>query len=537
MTASDLKAADAAPSLSPESQAAALWTFVQLKAPRFASTDALAVVNDLASTPSNDVKVVAKRLREALATRGISLKHTHALDAAARLLGHSSWHSANRSVTERPLRFLGNLPHADVTVAAWSDAVNLLHEYCDAQVYSGGTRTFLVSFLPSAVCIDIAKSHVTGKDGRITPFLQVQWHTEDTSQLAGAVTAIESLRRRYEERGSALIEGLAATQFCLKTPHVDAEVDDPLHSELVLLDASQGPSQGEEVARGDEEQCWSQFDTLHQGHRDRSRALEGAAWLVDEHRYVWQLSTLRPRLPLPQLVVRPLTIEESSKLFRRFQLALKSVSSFSFEDRAKRLSGARSDEPLFDVDWDQVSLDIVRGDHSRLQPVGPAVNGRRPYLTAEAFFNMVTALKVSHPNMLLRKPERAELTLLKDDSLLRALVSRVEDVTFEVPRSMDRSLANKVEAAVSTFHTALRHQFVDANGEVVTVFPRTSPYLVYANQGKELLDTLERLGLVAYGGVIAQVSRMRHKVGARNSSQRIVESALFLDIDFWESAQ
>jgi hypothetical protein len=537
MTASDLKAADAVPSLSPESQAAALWTFVQLKAPRFSSADALAVIEELAVTPGEDVKTLTSRLRDAMAERGVTLKQAHALDAAARLLGHASWHAANRAVTERPLRFIGNLPAMELPVAAWSDAVHWLSQYCDAQVESGGTRTFLVSFSANAVCIDVPKSHVTGKDGRITPFLQVQWRAEDTKQLAGAVMAIESLRRRYEERGSAFIEGLAATQFCLKTPHVQAEAADPLHSELVLLDASDGPSHGEEVARGDEEQCWSQFDTLHSGHRDRPWALDGAAWLVDGRRYVWQLSTLRPRLPLPQLVARPLTVDESAKLFRRFQLALKSVSSFFLEDRAKRLSGVRPDELLFDVDWDRVSLDILRGGHKRLQPPGLAVNGRRPHLTAEAFFNMVTALKVSHPNMLLRKPERTELTLMKDDSLLRALVSRVEDVVFEVPRSMDRDLAAKVEAAVSTFHTALRHQFVDANGEVVTVFPRTSPYLVYANQGKDLLETLDALGLVAYGGVITQVSRMRHKVGADGPSQRIVESALFLDIDFWESAQ
>ncbi len=76
--------------------AAALWTFVHLKIPRFTSEVALKVVEDLQPKPDEDPKALAKRLRKALSGAGISLKHTAALDAASRILGHSSWHARNR---------------------------------------------------------------------------------------------------------------------------------------------------------------------------------------------------------------------------------------------------------------------------------------------------------------------------------------------------------------------------------------------------------------------------------------------------------
>jgi len=95
-------AAAAAPLAQPTSPqdrqatAAALWTFVHLKIPRFTSEIALKVVEDLQPKADEDPKALAKRLRKALSSVGVSLKHTAALDAASRILGHSSWHVCNR---------------------------------------------------------------------------------------------------------------------------------------------------------------------------------------------------------------------------------------------------------------------------------------------------------------------------------------------------------------------------------------------------------------------------------------------------------
>src|SRR6476469_1467808 len=103
-------AADAAHPLDDESRAAALWTFVHLKTPRFASADALSVVRELSYDQTHDLKVLAKRLRALLAQRGVSLKHTHALEAAARLAGHASWHGGGSESATRPLKLVMPAP-------------------------------------------------------------------------------------------------------------------------------------------------------------------------------------------------------------------------------------------------------------------------------------------------------------------------------------------------------------------------------------------------------------------------------------------
>src|SRR5689334_23877592 len=86
-----------APTPLPEQlQAAALWTFVHLKVPRFTSEAALQVVRNLPIHDGEHSKSLATRLQAEMARRGVAMKRTHALDAAARLLGHSNWHTANR---------------------------------------------------------------------------------------------------------------------------------------------------------------------------------------------------------------------------------------------------------------------------------------------------------------------------------------------------------------------------------------------------------------------------------------------------------
>ena len=88
-------AATAAPTAHPappqdlKATAAALWTFVHLKVPRFTSEAALKVIEGLQPQPDEDPKVLAKRLRKALSDTGVALKHTAALNAASRILGRS----------------------------------------------------------------------------------------------------------------------------------------------------------------------------------------------------------------------------------------------------------------------------------------------------------------------------------------------------------------------------------------------------------------------------------------------------------------
>ena len=77
MSAIAFDAAEPAQPLNDEARAAALWTFVHLKTPRFASKDALQIVRELDPQVGEDPKFLAKRLRRALAIKGVALSLIH----------------------------------------------------------------------------------------------------------------------------------------------------------------------------------------------------------------------------------------------------------------------------------------------------------------------------------------------------------------------------------------------------------------------------------------------------------------------------
>ena len=102
MTTRASNAATAA-TISPEAQAASLWTFVHLRAPGLTSADALSIVRELAPAASEPIKGLATRLQRLLASRGVAMKRTHALDAVARLVEHQSWVGVPPQASPAPL--------------------------------------------------------------------------------------------------------------------------------------------------------------------------------------------------------------------------------------------------------------------------------------------------------------------------------------------------------------------------------------------------------------------------------------------------
>lgn len=83
--------ADAYPS--PSKQAAALHAFLQVKNPRVSPHLANAVIQELLPSRHEPVKGLANRLKPVMARFGVRLKHTPALEAAARIQGQVNWHT------------------------------------------------------------------------------------------------------------------------------------------------------------------------------------------------------------------------------------------------------------------------------------------------------------------------------------------------------------------------------------------------------------------------------------------------------------
>jgi hypothetical protein len=533
MTANAMNAADSAAPLSVEAQAAALWTFVHLRTPRFDSKDALQVVQELGSSAHQDVKALARQLRTALTHKGVALKHTHALEAAARLLGHASWHAGAREATVKPLQFVCHFPGLNRALSTWDEAIQIFSDYCEGEISAGGLRVYRFEFTPGSVSMDVPLTRATDQSGRIIPLLQVQWQPGDPKQLPSAIRAVESVRRRFEETGRAVIDGLAAPQFCQQTPPPDSLPDDPVNSELVVVNVASGPSFGEEIARGDETKCWYEMDQLHP--RESSTILfEEGHWVVGLSRYEWSLTTIRAGRHVPEIRTRRLTSDESARLLRRYRLAARAGRIFFPEDRVKNLLAMRSEAFGVDVDWEKVRLAAisVHLDTEVLALALPAmkVDGR---LSLSEFQRLVHMLDGPRPSELIGKPKRSRLALLENDELLRTFVSRVQDVIHEVPRSLDESVARQVQEAVDMFHTAIRMDVVTADGTTYESFPRGGPYLIHANQGKELLTKLKQLGLVAYAGLMTNVDHVRiGRVEPGQPRPLKIEHLLFLDIDY-----
>lgn len=528
-------AAEVAQPLNDEARAAALWTFVHLKTSHFASQDALHVVRELDLQVGEDPKSLARRLRRALASRGVAIKHSHALDAAARLLGMASWHAGGHQAVHKPLQLRCHFPGFDGPLSTWGEAMKVFGDYCDGDISAGGMCVFQFEFGPNSISMDLPFTQAQDSTGRTMPLMQVLWAPGDRKQFHLAVAAVEGLRRRLEETSRAVIDGLAAVQFCLQTPYPEPAFEDPLNSELVVVDVAPGPSHFEEIARGDEVECWAELEELFERP---DYTATGSNWVTSRHQLQWSLSTLRVSGPAPQLLTRKLTSEETGRLLRRYRNAVRAGRKFLPQDRVKRLESLRV-ETLgvdVDVDWERVSLELARTHlnwQQFLEKLG--VGGRPSRLSTTEFSKLVALLDGPGPRDLIRKLKRAELVRLDDDGVLRALVSRVQDVVHEIPRRMDESLIKVVDDAVNVFLTALRMDVETTDGLKFEGFPRSGPYLVYANQGKVLLRELTKHGLVAYAGLMTRVESL--KIGdyrtAKSKPLRF-DRVLLLDIEYAE---
>ena len=108
-------------------------------------------------------------------------------------------------------------------------------------------------------------------------------------------------------------------------------------------------------------------------------------------------------------------------------------------------------------------------------------------------------------------------------------------MVYEVPRRMDERLVKAVDDAVNMFLTALRMDVETTDGLNFQGFPRSGPYLVHANQGKDLLQELTKHGLVAYAGLTTRVESLRvGEYRAAKSKPFRFERVLLLDIEYAE---
>jgi hypothetical protein len=395
-------------------------------------------------------------------------------------------------------------------------------------------KVFRIQFTSTALVLEQPYSDQESA-GTAVEYARVEWNSEDLSQLAGAIRAAESIRRHFEEAGRALVDGVAAAHYCLHAPHEqNGRPDDPLNSELVV-DLFGGAGGSEEVARGDELRCWHE---LHWFHKEvLPEVTEDGEWVFGASRYGWSLTTIRANAPVPEIISRPLRVEESQQLRRRYLLAARSGLKFLPEDRVKRLHAMRGDLFQVDIDWQRVDeyMSETRKSRAQLQQAFPEFKLRGRLARAE-FEALVNWLELQRPQDIIRKPKRSELALLKNDEMIRAFVSRVQDVVHEVPRGLSDGQMKELEEAVGMLYLGLRpHDVLTPEGKTVELEPpRSAPYLVHANAGEDLLARLQKFNLVAYAGLTTNVKRGSPLDWVTDPYPFELQHVLFLDIDYAE---
>lgn len=327
--------------LSPELQAAALWTYVQLKLPRFSSQTALAVVHDLAPLPDEDLKRLAKRLRPLLERQGIHIKHTACLEVAARMLGAASWHESDYEGPEPTLeltvlagsgngkdQFLGKVE----AFATWRDAAPRMAHWCDLRHTQAPTQVFQVHVGEGYVMVGTPEPRGPERPNEFTsiPLFTLRPRGSSSKWLEGAPAAFEALRRHLEERGTAALEGVAVMQFLHRyadpkyaaswgLSNANITADTP-NTELVLLreDNELNPHDGFEMARGDELTCWAQLElAMKDKGGTEGVTLVDDAWVIGDARFTWELHIIRPKEFVPGLAMRRLNQNDVELLIHR----------------------------------------------------------------------------------------------------------------------------------------------------------------------------------------------------------------------------
>lgn len=548
MTANNSTSADVNTPLSPEEQAAALWTFVHLKMPRFTSEVALEVVKRVGPRPGETARAVAKRLKAELKSKGIHLKHTNALQAASRLLGFESWYTDGASGARLRLTTVGR-SGGERLVEGWQELAPLLCAACEEFLAERPSRLFQVRFVPTAMMMSAAVADDT-KPGHPQPWpiLVVNPVGTDSGWLDEAPAAIERLRRSLEQPGRAVLDGIAVMQLCeaygsrgiFDMPQSPGPAD-ACNSELILVRADSELDNGYEIARGDEMTCFAQFDLAIKDHASEEVTLdeEYGAWHVGKGRYVWQLSTLRPKEIVPGLQIHELGYDFSERLLRRYKLAKRVFAGkLVYFEHTKRLEYLGSPPETWRMDLHKLlhaMKDAGLTWESYCAEIGAEVP-MKPELPIGFVFSLLERLNLDDPNSLFARPTRSELARVDDDKLLRTLLPRVHHVRYRLARGASAEVQSAVREAIEELSSSMLVQQSQAHGELTD--PKDPlPYLVFAGDGEELRGKLADLGLVVYAGVMPLLRSTKGVIEpSANMAPFALGYSLYLDIDFDESA-
>ncbi|SMG39415.1 hypothetical protein [Paraburkholderia susongensis] len=546
MTASTSASADAISFASPQSQALALWTFIKLKNPDFNSQAALGVVQRLSPQPGDDVKKLAKRLRAELATAGVSIKHVTALDAASRMLSSQGWFQRHSPAAAPRLFLRSVINDQEVSAMTWQELLPVLIRQCEPLVVASHVRALHVEVGEKMLTVNTLE-HASGEKLLHVPIVLVIPNGDTDRWLDGASTAIEGLRRRFEETQEAVVEGVAPLQLC-SDPETDNASFPPSaapFAELVLMRVDGDYQDGYEIARGNEFTCWSQFELACQKDSDRSEDIwvtpevniADAAWMCRGGRYVWQLAKLSRNGTSAHLTIRELDEKATRKLLKRYLLARSRFGGrMEHFDLPKAFSHIGAPGENYRVDTRR--LNDALANHGLTWDAYLAECGDDVPLTPELpvgfLLTLLERLNLDNPASILLAPSRAELRRVDSDDLLRALAPRTDHVRYRSSRRLDDELKGFVREAIQEFGDGMRTRMLMTSG-ALQIEGRPLPNLVYAAEAEELRAGLAARGLAMYVGIMPNIVSTKEHPNAAQLPPFALGTSLFIDVDLDES--
>ncbi len=253
------------PSPSHEVRALALFAYLRNRFPSVALELAASAVRELEIQGDEDHRAFAKRLRQVLGQKGVKIKHTASLEAAARVLGGTSWHASRQGDLFHTLAVLSLDDSEEHRVPGWVEAGHLMVEMCKAWLNAQPSiRALQVQCRPQSLFIlgsrMVEAYSAEGTDWMpitvVSPIDGVRGASADW--LKGFGSALEYLRRNVEEAGLAVLDGFSAARYS-EPPEFWARVlpgsvtEDARSTELVVV-RNDNPLMrgGYEIARGDE---------------------------------------------------------------------------------------------------------------------------------------------------------------------------------------------------------------------------------------------------------------------------------------------
>lgn len=520
-----------------DERAISLWTFVHLRNPGFTPRDAYDLVSRLNLASDANPKDVARHLGAELRDHGLAMKHVYLLEAAAKLLGHTSWHAANRLKPWAKLRLTALDGSDEEIYSDWSSMAPRMKELC-----SGKGDLLRIQCGPRFLLVSSIERGSEPESGGL-PLLMINPVQEDPHWLAGSPAAIEALRRHLEENCASVLDGAAVLQLCeprypSALPSLgDTTPADAANSELVLLREDSDLHQGFEIARGDEVVCWSQLElACKEEDADVVMAAEvdeeDGSWRVGRGRYVWQLSTLRPGDFVPGLVIRQLGFWDTKALLHRYRRA-RAIFGAGVGRHAdmKQLDYLGSLAEDYRVDRHRLLLEMKRRDltwEAYCSEIGESV----PFidrLPVGFVFSLVERLRLDDPNVVFARPNRSEMRKADNDELLRSMLPRVHHVTYRVSSDLPADVRQRVKELVEEFSSSLGLQQMIKAGVVSQADPL--PYLCFASDAEEMRMGAETLGLELYVATIPRLFKAPELVQLGNAWPWAVGNSLYLSFE------